>query len=90
MIGLSAGIEFATETSWEEIVRSIVSRVGPTCREILSIEDLKTIVDFSSPKEDQIRQVIEFIQNDIHYVYDANFTRSHIPVAPPVTFARRS
>ncbi len=86
-------IEIATSASWDDIVKSIFDMydINP---KLLDLKDHKIceILELNSslPIEDKIRSVIEYIQNQIIYLYDADFMHNYIPELPSKTLESKS
>lgn len=82
-------IDFATDANWE----TLSSFIAPYYQEVMQRFTLQEIApDFwkslheITDKEQQIRYAIEYVQNHIKYIFDANMMNGHQPQDAKTTF----
>lgn len=86
-------VEISTDTSWKEIAGSLY----PFYRDILQDINLKESEVYSILKlgdssmiDDKIQRIIEYVQNEIIYLYDAEVMHEHLPQSPFKTLELKS
>lgn len=84
--------DFATQTNWT----SLSNFISPYIEKAVFEHNLKDFAqDFIDElnkinnKQDQIAYAIEYIQNQIQYIYNANEMHDHIPQSPKITFENK-
>lgn len=82
-------IDFATDTDW----KSISNFVYPLYQEVLEqtphldfAPELKSKIDELSDVEQKIKWCIDYVQNNIKYIYDAAEMNGHKPQSAAVTY----
>lgn len=81
-------IEIATNASWGIISKSIfdVYNIDPSLTNLKNHKVCETLeLNSNLPTTDKIRSIIEYVQNQIIYLYDADFMHNHIPELPSKT-----
>ncbi len=85
-------IDFATESHWEELTNYIYPIYAETIAQS-TLEafapDLKEQLDALSDKDKQIQYAIEYVQNSVRYIYNAENMHSHKPQAAALTYANK-
>ncbi|MGV3772500.1 MAG: DUF3857 domain-containing protein [Verrucomicrobiales bacterium] len=86
-------IELATESSWNQI-SSYLAKIYDQCLECSNLKEFPiyealNLVD-SEDIEDRIQRIIEYVQNQIIYLYDADSMHGHLPQAALKTLDFRS
>lgn len=89
---VSPYIDFATDSTWEKlsnyfapIYHTIYNRNKVADFAPFLVEKLNAL----STKEDQVRFAIEYVQNNINYIYNAHEMNGHLPQDPAVTFSNK-
>ena len=85
-------LEFATVATWTEIASYIYAAYTDILEE-KNIEKNKAYVSLAidpPATEESIRKIIEYVQNEIFYLYDAQVMHTHIPEYPSKTLEQRS
>lgn len=84
--------DFSTKADWKELSNFI----APYIEKVLFEHKLEDFApDFIqelnkfSDKKDQISFAIEYVQNQIQYIYNANEMHDHIPQSPKITFENK-
>lgn len=82
-------VDFATEATWEELS----DYFAPLYQEVFKKSNLR---DFApelvdklqnfSTEEEQLQYAIEYVQNNIYYMYNADEMNGHKPQEPDITF----
>lgn len=85
-------IDFATQSTWSELANYIY----PYYEEVLQKHDIASIAPALLEKinaydllEDKLQTAIEYVQNNIRYVYDADEMHGHKPQDPEITYANK-
>ncbi len=85
-------IDFATESNWKDLSNYIY----PLYKEVFDQSDLKNFapdliekLDAMSTLDEKIQYAIEYVQNNIYYVYNADEMNGHKPQAPAVTYQNK-
>lgn len=85
-------IDFATESNWKDLSNYIY----PLYEEVLKKSDLKNFapdlvqkLDAMPTLEEKIQYAIEYVQNNIYYVYNADEMNGHKPQEPAVTYQNK-
>lgn len=85
-------IQLATNTSWNKISSYIYSLYEDSLR--VDLKNLQVYTSLGLDKGDnieiKIQKIIEFVQNQIIYLYDAEVMHGHIPQASSVTLDLKS
>ncbi|PAM92017.1 hypothetical protein B4N84_24695 [Flavobacterium sp. IR1] len=89
---ISPYIDFATDSNWTDLSNYI----APIYEEIFSTASLKdfapTLVeklDKISNKDEQLQFAIDYVQNNINYIYNANEMNGHKPQEPSLTYENK-
>ncbi|TCN60601.1 DUF3857 domain-containing protein [Flavobacterium circumlabens] len=89
---VSPFIDFATEGSWKEfsnyispIYEAIFAKSSVTEFAPNLVEKLDAITD----KDEQLQYAIEYVQNHINYIYNADEMNGHKPQEPAVTYENK-
>ena len=87
-------IEIATATTWEAISNYLCSlyqqtRLDLQPEESTLYKQLPLQTD-SQDKEEQIQKIIEYVQNQVVYLYDAEFMHGHVPQSTDKTLLSKS
>ena len=89
---VSPFIDFATDDNWKELSNYIVP-IYDAIFEKSSLKefgpDLVEKLDKIDNKDDQLQFAIEYVQNHINYIYNADEMNGHKPQEPSVTFANK-
>ena len=84
-------IDFATDSNWKELSNYIY----PLYEEALGVKlkdfapDLAEKLDAMATLDEKIQYAIEFVQNNIYYLYNADEMNGHKPQAPAVTYQNK-
>ncbi len=85
-------IDFATDRSWTDLSNYI----SPLYEEIYSKSFLKEFapqlaekLDAITDKDEQLQYAIDYVQNHIYYVYNADEMNGHKPQEPAVTYENK-
>jgi len=89
---VSPFIDFATDDNWKELSNYIVP-IYDAIFEKSSLKefgpDLVEKLDKIDNKDEQLQFAIEYVQNHINYIYNADEMNGHKPQEPSVTFANK-
>jgi hypothetical protein len=89
---VSPFIDFATEGNWKEL-SNYISPIYDVIFEEASLKefapDLIEKLDKITDKDDQLQFAIEYVQNHINYIYNADEMNGHKPQEPAVTFVNK-
>ncbi len=85
-------IDFATDSSWKELSNYI----APIYGEIFSQASLQDFapnlvekLDAIADQDEKIRFAIEYVQNNIYYIFNADEMNGHKPQEPAVTYENK-
>ncbi|MDO5105132.1 hypothetical protein [Capnocytophaga sp.] len=85
-------IDFATESNWTDLSNYIY----PLYKEVFDSSDLKQFapdliekLDAMPSLDEKIQYAIEYVQNNIYYVYNADEMNGHKPQEPAVTYQNK-
>ncbi|MDO4228241.1 MAG: hypothetical protein Q4C98_00340 [Capnocytophaga sp.] len=85
-------IDFATESNWKDLSNYIY----PLYEEVFTKSDLKSFapdlvekLDAMSTQDEKIQYAIEYVQNNIYYVYNADEMNGHKPQEPAITYQNK-
>lgn len=85
-------IDFATDSEWKDLSNFIY----PIYKEVIDKEkledfapDLKKTLDELGDKDKQIQYAIEYVQNSIRYIYNAEDMHGHKPQEASVTYTNK-
>ncbi|RKR09589.1 uncharacterized protein DUF3857 [Flavobacterium sp. 90] len=85
-------IDFATEANWEEL-SNYISPIYDTIFEKSSLKefapDLVEKLDKIDNKDEQLQFAIEYVQNHINYIYNADEMNGHKPQEPSITYENK-
>ncbi|WP_017497993.1 DUF3857 domain-containing protein [Flavobacterium sp. WG21] len=89
---VSSFIDFATAADWKEL-SNYISPIYETIFEKSSLAEfapeLVEKLDKIGSKDDQLQFAIEYVQNHINYIYNADEMNGHKPQEPAVTFTNK-
>ncbi|MDO8594837.1 MAG: transglutaminase domain-containing protein [bacterium] len=83
-------IEIATDASWPAIASEVHALYHTGLTIALDEPSLHKAVNLGSDTGENIKNIIEFVQNRIVYLYDADVMHGHIPQSPEVTLRQKS
>lgn len=82
-------VDFATQSNWKDLSNYIY----PLYKEVFEQSDLKNFasdliekLDKMASLDEKIQYAIEYVQNNIYYIYNADEMNGHKPQAPEVTY----
>lgn len=85
-------VDFATEAGWKELSNYIV----PFYEEVFNASSLKSFapnlveqLDAITDQDEKLQFAIEYVQNHIYYVFNADEMNGHKPQAPSVTYENK-
>ncbi|MDW9378723.1 hypothetical protein [Chryseobacterium sp. JV558] len=85
-------VDFATESSWKDLSNYIV----PLYEEIFNASSLQDFapnligkLDAITDQGDKLQFAIEYVQNHIYYIFNADEMNGHKPQAPAVTYENK-
>ncbi|WP_419870579.1 hypothetical protein [Chryseobacterium sp. CT-SW4] len=85
-------IDFATESNWKDLSNYI----APIYEEIYNASSLKEFapaltekLDAISDLDDKLQFAIEYVQNNIYYIFNADEMNGHKPQEPSVTYENK-
>lgn len=85
-------VDFATESSWKDLSNYIV----PLYEEIFNSSSLKDFapnliekLDAIADQGEKLQFAIEYVQNHIYYIFNADEMNGHKPQAPSVTYENK-
>lgn len=85
-------IDFATESNWKDLSNYIY----PLYKEVFEQSDLKDFapeliqkLDEKANLDEKIQYAIEYVQNNIYYVYNADEMNGHKPQTPAITYQNK-
>ncbi|OXA96335.1 hypothetical protein [Flavobacterium hercynium] len=89
---ISSYIDFATESNWNDLSNYI----APIYDDIFSKASLKDFapalvekLDNISSKDEQLQFAIDYVQNHINYIYNADEMNGHKPQEPSLTYENK-
>lgn len=89
---VSAFIDFATDANWEEL-SNYIAPIYDTIFEKSSLKefapDLIEKLDALNDKDEQLQFAIEYVQNHINYIYNADEMNGHKPQEPSITYENK-
>ena len=83
-------IEIATAASWPTIASEVYALYLAGLTSPLDESSLHRAVNLRDDTGENIKSIIEFVQNRIVYLYDADVMHGHIPQSPEVTLRQKS
>ncbi|MDR6462786.1 hypothetical protein [Chryseobacterium sediminis] len=85
-------VDFATESSWKDLSNYIV----PLYDEVFNSSSLKDFapnliekLDAITDQDEKLQFAIEYVQNHIYYIFNADEMNGHKPQAPSVTYENK-
>jgi len=89
---VSPFIDFATESNWKDL-SNYISPIYDAIFEEASLKefapDLVEKLDKITNKDEQLQFAVEYVQNHINYIFNADEMNGHKPQEPAVTFANK-
>jgi len=84
--------QFATDTTWEDLsgfIAHMYDKVYSQSNLREFAPDLAEKLDAIADKDEQLQFAIEYVQNNIYYLYDGNEMHGNIPQEPAITYQNK-
>lgn len=84
-------IEIATDATWPQVSSQVYSLYQKALKnsDIINFSTYNNI-GLGKDKEENIKKIIEFVQNQIVYLYDAEVMHGHIPQSSNISLSQKS